>query len=474
MAQLWRWSRLGAIPGALLLASCLSLAPRYERPPLPVPDQYPSDAPAPAGVSGEAALRLDWHQVFVDPALQSVIETSLHNNRDLRRAVLQVSEARAQWRVAGAARWPDLNGNAVGARARIPEGEVPGLGGVISAYEVTASTRWELDFWGRVRSLDTAALESYLATDAAHRAFAVSLAVQVADAWLQQRELDERIALTQASILTRTETFRIFRRRYEEGSGTRLELTQAETLLTQAQALGAQLEQARAVNHHALSLLMGVPASSDLRTGTFDMQGSVRVVAAQLPSALLTQRPDILAAEHRLKAAHADIGAARAAFFPQVMLTGSIGTASSQLDGLFDAGTRTWAFLPTITVPIFNTGRLRSNLELSRVRRDVAVASYEATIQGAFRDVADALSAQKSLTDQVEIQRRALTALTERARLAQLRYNSGAATYLEVLDAQRDLLVTQQTLVQTQRAVQSTRVSLFAALGGGSLGESGS
>jgi multidrug efflux system outer membrane protein len=204
------------------------------------------------------------------------------------------------------------------------------------------------------------------------------------------------------------------------------------------------------------------------------MQGSVRVVAAQLPSALLTQRPDILAAEHRLKAAHADIGAARAAFFPQVMLTGSIGTASPQLDGLFDAGTRTWAFLPTITVPIFNAGRLRSNLELARVRRDIAVSSYESTIQGAFRDVADALSAEQSLTEQVEIQRRALTALTERARLAQLRYDSGAATYLEVLDAQRDLLVTQQTLVQTQRAVQSTRVSLFAALGGGSLGDSGS
>jgi multidrug efflux system outer membrane protein len=450
------------------------MAPRYDRPSLPVPDRYPSDAPVPAGAPVEAVTPLDWHQVFVDPALQSVIETSLHNNRDLRRAVLQVSEARAQWSVAGASRWPGINGNAVGARARIPEGEVPGLGGVISAYEIAASASWELDFWGRVRNLDTAALESYLATDAARRAFTISLAAQVADAWLQQRELDDRIALAQASIVTRTETFRIFRRRYEEGSGNRLELTQAETLLTQAQALGKQLEQARAINHHALSLLMGVPASTDLRAVTFDTQESVRVVAAQLPSALLTHRPDILAAEHRLKAAHANIGAARAAFFPQVMLTGSIGTASSQLDGLFDAGTRTWAFLPTITVPIFNAGRLRSNLELARVRRDIAVAGYEATIQGAFRDVADALSAQQSLTEQVDIQRRALTALTERARLAQLRYDSGAATYLEVLDAQRDLLVTQQTLVQTQRAVQSTRVSLFAALGGGSLGESGS
>ncbi|HVW68130.1 MAG TPA: efflux transporter outer membrane subunit [Steroidobacteraceae bacterium] len=455
----------------LSLAGCLSLAPTYHRPALPVAERYPVDAPAPTGSPTDGA-RIDWHDVFADPDLREAIQTALRNNRDLRKSILQVRESRALRGIDRAARWPGLNATTEGIRAGLPDdlGGLQGLPGVLSAYDVTAGASWELDFWGRLRNQDAAAFESYLATDAGRRAFAVSLVSQVAGAWLQQRELDDRIALARRSIATRSESYRIVKRRYEEGAATRLELTQVETLLNQAETLGIQLEQERALNGHALGLLLGVSAPTTTRTGVFDTEDAVRIVAPDLPSQLLTQRPDIIAAEHRLEAAHANIGAARAAFFPQVTLTGNIGSASTELNGLFEAGTRTWTFMPAITLPIFTGGRLRSNLDLAEARRDIAVADYEATIQGAFRDVADALSRHQYLTRQVEIQRRALGAETERARLAQLRYESGAEAYLEVLDAQRDLLSAEQSLVQTQRALQSSRVSLFAALGGGTLG----
>ncbi len=453
-----------AVP--LMLTGCLSLTPRYHRPAMPVPDVF-SVQPA----AGAASAGLDWREVFVHPGLQQTIETALQNNRNLRVAILRVSESQSLRNIRRADRLPGLNASGVGVRAGVPDNlGLPGLPGVLSVYDASVGATWELDFWGRVRSLDAAALEGYLASDAARRAFTVSVVAEVANAWLQARELDERIELARRSTQTREDTFRIFRRRYEEGSATRLELAQVETLLTQAQALRVQLEQAREVNLHALSLLMGVSSEPQRFEHVLDSEEAVRAVGAGLPSGLLTNRPDIVSAEHRLKAAHANIGAARAAFFPQVTLTGNLGTASTDLDGLFQGGSRTWSFMPSISVPIFTGGRLRSNLNLAEVRRDIAVADYESTIQGAFRDVADALSAQKWLTEQVSIQQHALAAQQERARLAQLRYDSGAATYLEILDSQRDLLSAEQGLVQTRRALQSARVSLFAALGGGALG----
>ena len=457
---------LAAALAGCFLGGCLSLAPHYQRPTAPVAAEYPVSLSEPAG-----AAPLDWHDVFTDTDLRSTVETGLRNNRNLRIAILRVREARALRGVERGNRFPSINATAQGIRAGVPSNiGFPGLPGVISAYDVAAGASWELDFWGRVRDLDTAALENYLATDAARRAFTVSLVTQLADAWLQERELDQRIALARKAIASREESFRIFTRRYQEGSSTRLELSQVETLLTQAQALGAQLEQSRAINQQTLILLEGGPTPISERTGAFDAGGPVRPVAAGLPSSLLTSRPDIIAAEHRLLAAHANIGAARAAFLPRVNLTGSFGTSSPELDGLFDPGSRTWLFYPSITIPIFTGGRLRSSLDVAKVRREIAVADYESTVQGAFRDVADALLAQRWLSEQVGIQSHALRAQTERARLAQLRYDSGAATYLEVLDAQRDLLSVEQTLVQTQRALQSSRVSLFAALGGGALG----
>lgn len=474
------WSVLGRVcrsymvPAALLcLAGCYSMAPHYRRPAMPVSDQFPVQQPQAPATVPDSDSPVNWREVFIDPGLQSAVETALRNNRDLRISILRVSESRSLRNIRRADRLPGINATGQGIRAGVPDNlGFTGFPSVISAYAVSAGASWELDFWGRVRSLDTAALESYLATDAAHRAFTVSLVADVANAWLQARELDERIRLARRSTDTREESFRIFKRRFEEGSATRLELAQVETLLTQAQALRVQLEQAREVNSHALSLLMGAPIDFKEPPPIFDDAGPIRTLHAGLPSQLLTSRPDVMSAEHRLKAAHANIGAARAAFFPQVTLTGSLGTASADLDGLFEAGSRTWNFMPSISLPIFTGGRLRSSLDLAKIRREIAVAEYEFTIQSAFRDVADALSSHRWLTEQVTIQQHALAAQKERARLAQLRYESGAATYLEILDSQRDLLSVEQGLVQTQRALQSARVGLFAALGGEALGVS--
>jgi len=446
------------------------MAPRYQAPAPPIPNDYPADAPRTLSAVDGAA---EWRTVFVDPELQRVIELALENSRDLRAAVLRVEEARALRGIQRADRLPNIAVGAASQRGRTPADlSMLGRSYVSRAYQVTVgASAWELDFWGRVRNLDLAAIESYLAVDAARRAFAVSLVAQVADSWLSQRELDRRLEIANRTLRSREESYRIFKRRFEVGASTQLELMQVETLLTQAQSLAMQLEQARALNRHALDLLVGVPVELPMRTDLFDNDAEpVRAVSAGLPSDLLVRRPDIMAAEHQLRAAHANIGAARAAFFPRITLTGDYGSASDELDGLFESGSRMWTFTPVISLPIFMGGRLRSNLELAEVQRNLAVASYEQTIQAAFRDVADALSAHHYFGEQLRIQREALRAQTERARLARLRYDSGAASYLEVLDAERDLLTAEQAVVQLQSALQSSRVALFAALGGGALG----
>jgi outer membrane protein, multidrug efflux system len=455
----------------LTLSACPSMAPPYQRPAPPIAAAFPADAPP---AVGEVVNRsLNWRSVFVNAELQQLIEQGLANNRDLRSAVLRVEEARALSGIQHAELFPDIALVAGENRTRTPPNLSPTGDAVItSAYQVGVGLiSWEVDFWGRLRSLDSAATERYLATDASRRAFMVSLVGQIANAWLTQRELDRRLEFARRAVATREETLRIFRRRVEEGATARFDLTQVEVLVTQAQALHAQLEQARAANAHALTLLIGTPV--ELAPEPQALEGSpgpVHAVAAGLPSELIVLRPDIIAAERQLRAANANIGAARAAFFPQVTLTGNYGTASAELDDLFTSGTHAWSIAPNIVLPIFDGGRLRSNLELSKTRRELAVASYEVTIQGAFRDVADALSASQWLTQQAAIQRDALAAVTERARLAQLRYDRGSSAFLEVLEAQRDLLDTEQTLVQAERAVLSSRVGVFTAMGGGALG----
>jgi outer membrane protein, multidrug efflux system len=463
---------VGCAVGFGIFAAGCSFAPQYTRPALPVTEEYPADAPMPADTKPDArvAAEVAWRDYFADPQMQAMIAQALEHNRDLRVAVLRVLEARAAFQIRRADQFPTLDANAGEFRVRIPDDLSPtGSARIASVYDVGVSVAaWELDFWGRVRNLKDAALEQFLSSDAARRAVTLSLIAQVADGYLLLRELDERIVIARETIKTRQESFRIFTRRFEVGTTTRLDVAQVETLLTQAQTLGAQLEQARAAQAHALTLLVGAqPARLSERSNLND-NALLPDLPVGLPSDLLQQRPDIVAAEHRLKAANANIGAARAAFFPNITLTGFFGGASSELDNLFESGTRAWLFSPQLILPIFDAGRRRANVDLAEVRRDAAVADYERTVQTAFRDVSDALSAQHWLAEQVAIQRRALAAQQERARLAQMRYDRGSATFLEVLDAQRDLLSTEQTLVQLRRALLSSRVALYAALGGGS------
>lgn len=463
---------------ALLLVGCASMAPDFQAPALPVPAAYPvaypvtspADAPTgPAATPGQRAAALDWREHFADPRLQQLIAEALQNNRDLRLAALRVQEARAAYGIQRAERFPVIGASGDVSRARVPASlSTTGRAVVGSQYQVALGVNaWEIDFWGRVQSLQDAALQSYLASDAARRALTLSLVAQVADGYLLLRELDERLALARRSIASRTESLRIFTRRFEVGSTSRLDLAQVQTLSTQARALGAQLEQQRAVQAHALAQLVGGPVDLAPATTPLDDGAVLQPLDAGLPSALLADRPDILAAEHRLRAANANIGAARAAFFPRIALTTSAGVANAQLDALFEGASRAWTFAPSISLPLFDGGARRNSLDLAEVRRDLAVADYEKTVQAAFRDVADALAARQWLAEQVRIGSEGLAAQAERARLATLRYDHGAAAFLEVLDAQRDLLAAEQSLVTTRRALLSARIGLYAALGGG-------
>ncbi|WP_093882408.1 efflux transporter outer membrane subunit [Syntrophus gentianae] len=332
---------------------------------------------------------------------------------------------------------------------------------------------WELDFWGRVRNLSAAALESYLATEEARRAIVTSLVAEVANTYLLARELDELVGIAQSTLASRAESYRIMKRRYEVGSGSKLDAVQAETLLNSARANLAVLLRARDQNRNALTLLTGVSPAVESSPLSRIEPGFVRDISVGLPSDLLLNRPDVLAAEHRLKAAHANIGAARATFFPRIVLIGSTSTASAELSDLFAAGSGVWRFVPSVTLPIFEGGRNLANLDLSEARRNVAVADYERTIMEAFREVADALAERHWLADQVAAQQATLAAQAERARLAVLRYQSGAAPYFEVLDAERDRFAAEQTVVQARRALLSSRVNLYAALGGGTEDQAG-
>ncbi|MFT4268172.1 MAG: efflux transporter outer membrane subunit [Xenophilus sp.] len=451
------------LAGALLLAGCASMAPPYERPAAPLPTHY-ADAEASVGASAAA---LDWRAYFADPALQRLIAQALNNNHDLRTAVLRVQEAQAAYGVQRSARYPSLDLSADAARARTPA-DLSLTGNAVTGSQFQAGlgiSSWEIDFWGRIASLDEAALQSFLATDASRRAATVALVGQVADAYLGLRELDERLRLAQESAASQRESLRIFTRRFEVGAASRLELTQVQTLLAQAETLAVQLQQQRDAQTHALDLLLGGPA--DLLPAAGEAEWSPPPLAAGLPSELLLQRPDLAAAEHQLRAAQAQIGAARAAFFPSIRLTAFGGMASSELEGLFKGAGRAWNFAPSLSLPLFDAGRNRANLDLAEVRRNLAVVQYEQAVQAAFREVADALSARRWLAEQVRVSADALAVQRERARLSRLAYDHGASSFLDVLDAERSLISAAQQLAQTRRALRASQVALYRALGGG-------
>ena len=372
------------LPQALLvatLAGCMSLAPPFEQPPMPVPQTFPGAGPE--AQNGVSAADTGWKDYFTDPVLQGLIADALAYNRDLRLAIQRVEEARAMYGIRRADQFPTIGVEADLARARVPA-DLTGIGRPVTANQFQVGVglaTWELDFWGRVANLNDVALQNYLATDAARQAVTLTLIEQVANSYLNLRELDERILLAQQTITTREKSYRIFKRRHEVGAISKLDLKQVETLWRQAAALGAQLQQQRATRVNALQVLVGKPVDLPHQDIRLDDSAVMSDLPAGLPSDLLINRPDIIAAEYQLRAANANIGAARAEFFPRITLTGSVGTASTQLGNLFTGPGFAWNFGPSVSLPIFDMGRREANLEVAKSQRDQAVTSYELAIQ---------------------------------------------------------------------------------------------
>jgi multidrug efflux system outer membrane protein len=457
-----------ALLAAGVLTGC-SLAPKYARPDAPVANVYPDSMAAPAEKNARHTADIGWREFFPDPRLQALITMALENNRDLRTAALRIEEARAQYNIQSADLWPNLNGVANGSRGRTP-GSLTTTGNpvVSSSYQVGLSlASYELDFFGRVRSLNDAALAQYLSTEEARKAAQISLISQVAQAYLAERAFTEQLEIAQKTLEGRDTEYKLAKQRFEVGASSELDLRLSETLVLSARVSLSQLTRQRAQAINALTLLVGKPLNDLPPAQPLSEQNIVVDIPPGLPSDLLEQRPDILSAEQQLKSANANIGAARAAFFPRISLTAGIGTASNDLSGLFDSGSRAWSFAPQILLPIFDAGRNRANLSLTEVRKNIAVANYEKTIQTAFREVADALVARGTLEDQVRDQRAVQDAEAERLRLANLRFKNGVASSLDVLDAERDLFTAQQSLVQTRLLRLTNAIDLYRALGGG-------
>jgi outer membrane protein, multidrug efflux system len=445
---------------AAALASCSSMAPTYERPPAPVAAQFP-DAGGPAAAT--PATEIPWQQFFSDERLKQLIGLALENNRDLRVAVLNIEQARAQVDSRRADLWPTLNAGLGG--SRVPNA----TGSITSTYSAgVLVTAYELDLFGRVRSLSDAAVAQYLASEEARKAVQIGLVASVANAYLALQGDDELLRVTQQTLQTREDSLRLTRLRFDNGAASQLDLRQAESLFEAARAALAQFTRQRALDLNALVLLVGRSLPDDLPPATSIADApSLPDLPAGLPSEVLVRRPDVRQAEQQLIAANANIGAARAAFLPKITLTGSAGSVSGELSGLFKSGSFAWSFAPQLLQPIFDAGRNQANLAIAQTGRDIAVAQYERAIQSAFREVADALAGRATLGDQLSAQQAQVRAEQDRYALAELRYRNGAASYLDVLDAQRSLFAAQQAAVQVQAQAAQNLVTLYRVLGGG-------
>jgi len=454
---------------ALLLAGC-TLAPRYEQPEPPIPAQWPHDATDQA-----VAATPDWRGVLLDPQLQALVEQALANNRDLRLAALNVEAARAQFRIQRADRLPGLAATAEGRRQRLPSGVageagVPATGGgVVEQYSAGLGlAAFEIDLFGRVRSLSDAALAEFMATTHARRGAELSLVSAVATAWLNERAARERLALVEAALVDWEESGRLAELRFQAGVGSALEQVETATLVESARADAADARRQARQASNLLALLVGAPVDPATLPAAGPLEDAVLAdLPPGLPSDLVARRPDILAAEQSLRAANASIGAARAAFFPRLSLTGFLGSASTEFSDLFESGTRTWLFQPQLAVPIFQGGRNRANLDLAHVRREASVARYELAIQEAFREVADALAAREAFHDQAQALGRLADAGIERESLVSLRFDAGVDSNLALLDARRSRYQAQQALLQARVAALSANLDLYRALGGG-------
>jgi multidrug efflux system outer membrane protein len=454
---------------AFILSGC-SLIPDYKQPAAPVAAAYPQGpAYSPAQAANVAAAEQGWRQFFQDPALKQLIQTSLENNRDLRVAALNIDAYRAQYRIQRADLYPAVSADATGTRQRVPGSlSTSGEAGITSQYSVGLGiSAYELDLFGRVRSLSQQALETYFASEEARRTTQISLVANVANAYLTWQADKELLKLTQDTLGAFEESLRLTTRSSDVGVSSALDLAQSRTSVESARVKLAQYQRLVAQDENNLVLLLGTGLPANLPAAQPLSADLLSEMPAGLPSELLQRRPDILQAEHNLKAANANIGAARAAFFPSISLTASAGTASGDLSGLFKGGSGTWLFTPKINLPIFNAGSLRASLDYAKIQKDIGVANYEKAIQTGFQEVSDGLASRKTYNDQLKAQTDFVNANQEYYRLAERRYRIGIDSNLTFLDAQRSLFSAQQSLISDRLSQLTSEVNLYKALGGG-------
>jgi multidrug efflux system outer membrane protein len=464
---------LALLGAAIALTACIDLAPRYHRPQAPVPTAFPVGGAYPPAAA--TAPVVGWRDLFVDPKLKAIIDEALANNRDLRIAVANIADARGQYQVQRSDLLPKLNANLGGAFGQTPASVVAGSAAA-GAGEVNervfdanlAVSAYQLDLFGKVRNLTKAALDQYFATREARDAAQITLIAQVAADDLTLGSDRALLAIARDTQASGQVTLTLTQARFSGGIASQLDVSQAQTVVEQARSDVARLTTQVAQDRNALDLVVGAPVAEDLLPGGIDDPGiAVSRLPAGLPSTVLLERPDVAQAEDQLKAANANIGAARAAFFPSLSLTGSGGFASLALSGLFRGASAAWSFAPTLSAPIFDAGANRGNLRVAKAQRDAAVASYEKAIQTAFREVADALARRGTIEEQLAAQQALVAASADAYRLSYARYEAGADTYLNALIAQRTLYVARQSLVATQLARADNLVTLYTAFGGG-------
>lgn len=462
---------------AVLLAGGCVMIPEYQQPETThVPATWPDGPAYPDLVEGDPkrpASAIGWRDFFTDARLEGFIAQALENNPDVRLAMLKVKRLRAKYQLQSSKLFPTLNATGSYTRGEGPAvGGGPravGGGGAYEYYQVGVGiTSYELDLFGRIRSLKQSALERYLASVYARRSAKIALVAQVANAYLQWIAYDARLALAQKTLAGRQKALELIRRRFEVGVASELALRQAQTAYQSARVEVAQLLRRRAQSRNALVVLVGggVPAQPAEGAALSDDM-VIDLPQPGLSSRLLLRRPDVIAAEHRLKAANAKIGAARAAFFPRITLVGSYGSISPELDGLFAAGSTIWSFMPQITIPIFDGGRNEANLQVAKVTKRMKIAKYQKTIRTAFREVANTLAARGTLNETLAARRKLVEAARASYQLALKRYKNGVASYLPVLEAQRALFDARQALIQTRLARIANTVTLYKVLGGG-------
>ena len=456
---------ISAAAVSLALSAC-AMIPKYEQPAVAVPEAFQHDT----AQSGIVAASLGWQDYFADPRLHRLIEIALERNTDLRGAALNAEAVRAQYMISRAALLPGINASGTGQRGRVAA-DLSGTGSsyVSSAYNVGLGvTSYELDLFGKVRSTSQAALQSYFASVAARDATHLSLISSVAKAYFNERYAEERMALAQRVLQTREQTYKLTQLRHRAGVISAVDLRQQEALIESAKADYASAVQAREQARNAMAVLLNQPLPADLPAGLpLSRQFAIKQLPAGLSSEVLLNRPDIRAAEFALKRANANIGAARAAFFPSISLTGMIGTGSTELSGLFKGGNSTWTFAPSINLPIFNWGSNVANLDYAKIMQQAEIVNYEAAVQSAFRDVSDALVAREQLDKTYAANAQQSKAYADALRLINLRYRHGVASALDLLDAERSSYAADTTQLATQLTLLENMADLYKALGGG-------